>query len=67
MQTIHKKEFKKRTLASLKFEITPNFKIGVSMYCMLRTTTKPTPAKLNGPDNKRLKTVTTWVCEETGK
>jgi len=67
ISTMHKREFKKRTLGTLNFMLSPNMKIAVNYYCMFRATKKPSPVKLHAKDNKKLKTITSWVCEETGK
>ncbi|CAG9331717.1 unnamed protein product [Blepharisma stoltei] len=64
---MHKKEYKKRTLGTLNFMLSPTMKVAVNYYCMFRATKKPSPVKLHAKDNKKLKTITTWVCEETGK
>jgi len=67
MSIMHKREFKKRRLGTLDFVLSPYMKIAVNYYCMLRETKKPTPVKLHSESNKKLKTTTSWICEETGK
>lgn len=67
MFQMHKKEFRKRTLGSQRLTLAPDLSVGVKFFCMLKETKKPTPVKLHRKDNKRLKTVTKWICEETGK
>jgi ATP-dependent DNA helicase 2 subunit 1 len=64
---MHKRKYKKRTLGRIPFALSPGMSISVGYYCMIRETHKPTPVKLHAQDNKRLKTVTTYVCDETGK
>ena len=63
MTTIHKKEFKKRRLGTIDFMLAPEMKIAVNYYCMFREVRKPTPVKLYSVDNRKLKTVTSWVCQ----
>jgi ATP-dependent DNA helicase 2 subunit 1 len=67
MFLMHKKEFRKRNLGTQRLVLAPDLSVGVKFFCTLKETKKPTPVKLHRKDNKRLKTVTKWVCEETGK
>lgn len=64
---MHKRKYKKRTLGRIPFSLSPGTSISVGYYCMVKESHKPTPVKLHAQDNKRLKTVTTYVCQETGK
>lgn len=64
---MHTKEYKKRKLGTLPFALCPDMTIALSYYCLLRESKKPTPAKVNQKDNKKLKSVTSWICQESGK
>ena len=64
---MRKKQFKKRTQGKAMFQLTPTMRIAVKYYVPFRRTSKPFPVKLNAKDNKKLKSVTKWICEETGK
>ena len=64
---MHIREYRKRKLGTIDFALCPNMTISVNYYCIFRESKKPTPSKLNKKDNKKLKTVTSWICEESGK
>ena len=64
---MHTKEYKKRKLGTLNFALCPDMTIAMSYYCLLRESKKPTPSKVYQKDNKKLKTVTSWICQESGK
>ena len=67
IQVLHKKEYNKRTLGRVLWSITPTMNVGVKFYCLYKDTKKPTAVKLHAKDNAKLKTLTKWVCGETGK
>lgn len=64
---MRKKQFKKRTQGKAMFQVTPAMQIAVKYYVPFRRTSRPVPVKLNAKQNKKLKTVTKWICEESGK
>lgn len=64
---MHIREYRKRKLGTIQFALCPNMSISLNYYCMFRESKKPTPSKLHKKDNKKLKTVTSWICEESGK
>lgn len=64
---MHMREYRKRKLGTINFALCPEMSISVSYYCMFRESKKPAPSKLHKKDNKKLKTVTSWICEESGK
>jgi ATP-dependent DNA helicase 2 subunit 1 len=64
---MHIREYRKRKLGTVHFALCPNMSISMNYFCMLRESKKPTPSKLNKKDNKKLKSVTSWICEESGK
>ena len=64
---MRKKQFKKRTQGKALFQVTPTMRIAVKYYVPFRRTSRPVPVKLNAKDNRRMKTVTKWICEESGK
>lgn len=57
---------KKRSLATVEFELGHGASIGVKLYCPIRPATKDAPCTLHSTDNQPLKTITTWVCPTTG-
>ncbi|OMJ95374.1 hypothetical protein SteCoe_1293 [Stentor coeruleus] len=64
---MHTKEYKKRKLGTINFALCPNMFIAMNYYCVFRESKKPTPSKLHAKDNKKLKSVTSWICQESGK
>lgn len=64
---MHTKEYKKRRLGTLNFALCPNMTISMNYYCIVKESKKPTPSKVHLKDNKKLKTITSWICQETGK
>jgi ATP-dependent DNA helicase 2 subunit 1 len=63
---LRKKEYKKRALASIPFQIAPDVHIGVKMYCLFRESRPAYPIALDPSTNDQLQCVTKWVCDATG-
>lgn len=66
-QAFRRKEFRKRTLATIPFSITPCMTIKLKVYLLAKHISRPAPVRLQAQTNKRLKTFTKFVCERTGK
>ena len=62
-----RKEFRKRTLATIPFVLTPNVTIKLSVYLLGKHMSRPTPVKIHAKSNKRVKTITKFICAKTGK
>ena len=60
------KEFKKRTLGTVNFELGQNFKVSFSMYCVINQVRKPNKVFLSAKNNKLLKLSVNFICKETG-
>ena len=60
------KEFKKRTLGTVNFELGENFKVSFSMYCLINQVRKPNGVFLYAKNNKLLKSSVNFICKETG-
>lgn len=58
--------FKKRALTRLPFFLGPNLEVAVRLYNLTQETKKGNFVWLDGKSNQPLKTVTKWVCEDTG-
>ena len=63
---VRRKEFKKRSMCTLKFEVVPGMEISVQMYTLVRPTEKGKYLWLEPSSNQPVKCVTEWVCEDTG-
>ncbi len=63
---IRQKEYKKRTLGKTVFHISPKMDMAVKLYNLVQEVKKPGAKNLDSKTNKPLKTVTRWICEETG-
>ena len=66
-QAFRRKEYRKRTLATIPFSLTPCMTIKLKVYLMAKHITRPAPVRLQAQTNKRLKTFTKFVCERSGK
>ena len=66
VKRIRQKEFRKRVLGKTVFHLCPQMKVGVSVYNLLQTAKKPPASFMDARVNKPLKSVTKWICEETG-
>eukprot|EP01022_Parablepharisma_sp_SALTPOND_P026506 TRINITY_DN64291_c0_g1_i1.p2 TRINITY_DN64291_c0_g1~~TRINITY_DN64291_c0_g1_i1.p2 ORF type:complete len:789 (+),score=98.96 TRINITY_DN64291_c0_g1_i1:87-2369(+) len=63
---IRQKEYKKRTLGRTLFHLSPKMNIAVKVYNLAQEVKKPSAKNLDAKTNKPLRTLTRWVCEETG-
>ena len=66
-QAFSRKEFRKRSIATIPFTLTPNFTFKIRVFLLAKHMQKPAPVRLQGKTNKKLKSITKFVCAKTGK
>ena len=62
-----RREYRKRTLATIPFQVTPTITLRMKVYLLAKHTSKPAPVKIHSHSNKRLKSFTKFICATTGK
>jgi len=63
---LRKKEFKKRALASVPFELGNGVKVGVRLYCLVRSAEKDFAVQVDAKTGEKLECLTQWVCASSG-
>jgi len=63
---IRQKEFKKRTLGKTMLHLSPSMDIAVKIFSLVQEAKKPVSKNLDAKTNKQLKTVSRYICQETG-
>jgi len=63
---VRKKEFKKRALTRLSLFIGDSIEIALRLYSLVHETKKSSFIWLDSKDNQPLKSVTKYICEDTG-
>lgn len=63
---MRQKEYKKRTLNRIMFELGNDVKVGVKLFCTYNKAKKPIATKLERETNKPVKAKTKFLCTETG-
>lgn len=61
------KDHKKRSVGRVKFHLGEGLDLGVSVYNLVHTATKPAAVKLYKTTNEEVRTVTKYFVEETGE
>ncbi len=61
-----KKQYQKRSLASVALEIAPDIKIAVKLYCLVKEATKEPGGWLDARNNHPLTTQTRWLSCDSG-
>jgi hypothetical protein len=67
MKRIRQKEFRKRTQGKCMFNLSPDSQIALSFFNTIMPAKKPMNAKVNGENNKQLRSTQRFICEETGQ
>lgn len=65
-QRFRKKEYKKRALATVAWQLRKDMEISVKMYCLVREAKPDTGSWLDSKTNNPLTCVTKWLCKSTG-
>lgn len=63
---MRQKEFKKRTLNRILFDLGTDTRVGVKLFCTYNKAKKPIATKLERETNKPVKHKTKFLCTETG-
>eukprot|EP00826_Nyctotherus_ovalis_P009446 TRINITY_DN1249_c0_g1_i2.p1 TRINITY_DN1249_c0_g1~~TRINITY_DN1249_c0_g1_i2.p1 ORF type:complete len:635 (+),score=225.54 TRINITY_DN1249_c0_g1_i2:60-1964(+) len=63
---IRQKEYIKRSLGKVRFQLGPGMEIAVKIYNVVQEVKRPLAKSLQAGTNKLLKSVTRKICEETG-
>jgi ATP-dependent DNA helicase 2 subunit 1 len=63
---VRRKEYKKRSLATLPFELGPDISLSVNLFNMVMKAKKANPIYLHADTNRPLKIETKYVCGDTG-
>eukprot|EP01112_Ceratiomyxa_fruticulosa_P011822 TRINITY_DN3243_c0_g1_i1.p1 TRINITY_DN3243_c0_g1~~TRINITY_DN3243_c0_g1_i1.p1 ORF type:complete len:820 (-),score=234.11 TRINITY_DN3243_c0_g1_i1:28-2487(-) len=63
---VRRKEFKKRTLGKLPLMIGNNITLATKVYSLVQETKKSSYIWLEGKTNQPVKTMTKWICGDTG-
>ncbi|XP_072047420.1 X-ray repair cross-complementing protein 5-like [Amphiura filiformis] len=67
LNRVRAKDHKKRTMGKIQFSLGKDLSLGVAIYSLVRTQTKPYPVKLYKKTNEPLKSKTKMFCEDTGE
>ncbi|KAH3755963.1 beach protein [Pelomyxa schiedti] len=65
-ENVRRKEFKKRTLGKIMLVIGQKLEISLSMYSLCHESTKGRYVRLDSKTHQPVKSMTQWVCEDTG-
>jgi ATP-dependent DNA helicase 2 subunit 1 len=63
---VRRKEYKKRSLGTIPFELAPNVLLSVNLYNLVQPAKKNLPTYLHADTNRPLRSETKQVCEDTG-
>eukprot|EP01097_Dermamoeba_algensis_P001097 TRINITY_DN1410_c0_g9_i1.p1 TRINITY_DN1410_c0_g9~~TRINITY_DN1410_c0_g9_i1.p1 ORF type:complete len:669 (+),score=163.30 TRINITY_DN1410_c0_g9_i1:275-2008(+) len=66
LMRVRRKEFKKRTTRALTFHIGKDIQFAVKLFTLVHETKKGASVWLDAKTNQPVKTITKWVCEDTG-
>ena len=67
MKRIRQKEFRKRTQGKCMFKISPGSEIALSFFSSIMPAKKPNQQKVNGANNKQLRSTQRFVCADSDK
>lgn len=67
MTRVRMKEYKKRAITRLPFQLAEGLSFGVSIYSLNRQATKGSYVKVDSRTNEEVKCVTKYICQDTGQ